>query len=176
MPNKHHKRVVEFLLGPAGYSILRESKGVTVFTNQRLSHHRLGVIRLAPGINDHDATNFVHNVSRELGLETPRDPKKRKANAIKERRAKEREALQAKIDHSKAELAELVAQREEQYRHRLAIRDERNAQLDGAAAHLSDDEVTAISTRIREHEEAILEWQKLLSMPTSPTGKNWYVR
>lgn len=171
MANKDYKRLIEFLEGPAGYTFDRMgSGGAVVYKNKRLSHHRLGIVKITKTIHDQDATNFIHNISRELGLETPKDGRKRRPERIKERQAAEREAIESDIERGKRELAELVAKKDADRKYRLEqIR--RNRPFGGAA--LSNAEVDALEARILEKQDQILEWQKMLSMPTNGTG--WYV-
>jgi hypothetical protein len=174
MANKHYKRLIEFLEGPAGYTFDRKgSKGGHVYKNKALQHHRLGIVKITPTIHDNDALNFIHNISRELGLETPKDGSKRNGQQVKDRQAKDRDHARAELQREKRELYALVEKREEEYRYRLKLREFRNSQLDGHAVALTDAQITDISKLIAEKEQAILEWQKLLAMPTG--GSNRYV-
>lgn len=173
MANKHYKELIQFLEGPGGYTFDRVgSGGGVVYKNPRLSHHRLGIVRITQTIHDQDAKNFIHNISRELGIDTPRDGRKRKADQIKERRAAERAQIEADMERGRAELAELVAKKEADRTYRLEqLR--RNRPFGGL--ELTTEEVDALEAKILEKQKQILDWQKALSMPfKTGQGNGWY--
>jgi hypothetical protein len=165
MSAKDHKRLVEFLLDN-GYVLARDGKAEVY--KRPGGRTRLSLIRINARIAEKDVVNFIHNISRELGIETPRDNKKRNAEQIKERHAAERAATQEKIDTARAELNELVRQKERAKREELASRERdpiADAALGPVATYLTREEVDDILERIEAKQAQVLAWQKELANP-----------
>jgi hypothetical protein len=166
MAAKHQKQFVEFLL-ENGYVLSRSSKSADVYKRPG-GTTRLSMIRLVPNIREKDVVNFIHNISRELGIETPRDNRKRNPEQIRERHAQERAAVQAQMDAAREELQELVAAKERADREALAVRERdpiADASLGPVSQYLTRDEVEDIITRIEAKQAQVLAWQKELANP-----------
>lgn len=114
-------------------------------------HERHPDLAVSPGVNDAAAKHLLRKVEKALNCLGP--AAKRNAQAIKDRRATDRERQQE-------ELARLDDER-------AAILRRRDGLLDGAGAHLSNAEIRALELRVEEIDRERREVQRLMNAPTS---------
>lgn len=105
-------------------------------------------------INDRDARHVIHNAQKRLGVPTLKDAKKRDAETVRQRQADERERLAAQIERHDAEIAGLIAQREQR--------------MDGMGHLFTDAEMKAIERLIEQKQREVRGWQSLMTSIPGP--------
>lgn len=149
---KKHFRVIEKKLHQLGYQLdYVNGRGGWIYT-----HGTLPQIQINPSMNERSAATLGKKLDKELGL--VRETNKRNAQAIKSRRADERE-------RAKVELEALDKRRQQ-------ILAEKDALPTGDLADLGRDQRLALEREMESIERERLRWQRLMTELPAPIDKS----
>lgn len=141
---KHYKELVSFL-GSVGFSLERtNSKGFEIY-----SHPAHAPVGLNPSISGTPARHLLRNLQRKLTGATELSGRKRQPAKIKDRQAAERAKAHAEVEARQAEIAALLAQR-----------DERMGRVGFSG---TDAEFRELIARIEKEERELRYWRQLMT-------------
>lgn len=144
MGAKEEKKFVKFLVGMGYESTARNDRR----HNTIYSKYGKPDVMVRDCLDDHIVKLLTEGINKAHGVKTIKQQRKRNADQIKDRQARERMRLAAEIGKRRGEVADLLAQR--------------NNQLNGLGKVLTQSEVAAISRLIEQHEREIREMQRLM--------------
>lgn len=144
---RNAKKLTKFL-DDNGFQLHRVNKnrgGILRYVHPSLSHS----VSVTPSISDAEVTHIIHNLQRELGVETVKDGRKRNSAQVRDRHAAERERVAEQVTRSKTELAELNARQARQ--------------LNGYGAVLTRSQIREIALEVERREREIRRLERLMT-------------